>query len=73
MSKILGLNIRRCREALGMDQGDLADIIECNKNQISFYELGKGSPVYKRILRFADALNVPVEELVRGDSIDKTI
>lgn len=54
-----------------MRQSVFADKIGCNENQVSFYELGKGAPVYKRLLRMAKALNVPVGELVKGDTFDK--
>lgn len=78
MSKVnwkvrFGVNVRRCRMAVGLSQEQLAARIEPNvrgepthHNYIGEIERGKGNPSLAKIINLARALGVPVRELLDG-------
>lgn len=57
----LGKNIRAARTALGMTQGDLADLIGVSRQSVSFYEAGKQwpQPLQADAIKRALGIDVP--------------
>lgn len=64
--KIFGDNIRKRREELGYSQEELANIAEFDRTYISLIERGKRNLSFLNILRFAKALDVKIEELIKN-------
>ena len=61
----LGQNIRRRREALGLSQHQLCDIMNMDRAAISNYENGmKGEMGFKTLKKFSRALSVSADELL---------
>ncbi|MFJ5143322.1 helix-turn-helix domain-containing protein [Streptomyces sp. NPDC088707] len=61
----LGDRMRELRTAAGLSQDQLADLIGMERRSIQRYESGERDPRYTELLLIADALSVPVAELVR--------
>lgn len=61
--KIVCDNIRRLREAKGLSQKDLADIMEMPAPQYSRLESGKSAPTLNTLVRISEALSIDVEQL----------
>lgn len=59
----IGKNIKRIREAAGMTQEKLGDIIGSSQQLISAYENNKMNPSSKMLAKIGTALNVPVDAL----------
>ncbi len=60
----VGSNIRNIREAAGISQGVLADIIQTTQSQIAKYERGEQLPSANRIVDIAWALEVNPGDLL---------
>lgn len=60
MSDPIHVVLRHRREALGMTQYALADLIRCQQSQISAMENGLGNPTFPTLQRWADALGFDV-------------
>ena len=65
ISKKLGENIKKVRAKKKLSQGALARLLEVDKGYISNIESGKKNPTLATIQRLADALGVPVENLLK--------
>lgn len=65
-----GETIKWLREKAGMSQQALAEKMGVSSSQISQYERGFRTASKKHLLRFADALNAPVEILLAGQIDD---
>ncbi|MEU2077086.1 helix-turn-helix transcriptional regulator [Streptomyces sp. NPDC013489] len=61
----LGDRMRELRAAAGLSQDQLADRIGMERRSVQRYERGERDPRYTELLLIADALDVPVAELVR--------
>jgi putative transcriptional regulator len=58
-----GLNVRRKRQSLKLNQTECAKYIGCSRNQLSNYEVGNYLPSAEMILKFADFFGCPIDEL----------
>lgn len=61
----LGRRIAETRKAAGLSQDQLADAIGMERRSIQRYEGGTRDPRFTDLVRIADALGVPLAELVR--------
>lgn len=68
MQTTVGDNIRRIREEKGLTQEQLGDHLHVAKQTVSSYESGRRRPKAGTLLRFAQALDVPIEDLLAGVS-----
>lgn len=72
----IGKNIKRIREATGITQEKLGDILGSSQQLISAYENNKMNPSSKMLAKIGTALNVPVDVLfengtVKSDEYDR--
>ena len=65
----LGAKIRRARDAKGLTQQQLADLIGCHRTFISFIERGTKRPQNDITWKLARELNLRAEDLIPGDLI----
>ncbi len=63
---VIGLNVRKAREAMGISQFDLALESELHRNMIDLIERGQTMPTVYTLLKVAKALNTSIEALVKG-------
>lgn len=63
---ILGANVRRIRERKGWSQDALSEVSGLHRTYISGIERGVRNPTVAIVQRLAAALQVPIEELVKG-------
>lgn len=61
----LGKAIRELRSSRGLTMAALADASQMHRTHLSKIELGKVSPIWKRLVLLADALEIPVAALAR--------
>ncbi|MES2555515.1 MAG: helix-turn-helix transcriptional regulator [Bacteroidota bacterium] len=61
----LGRCVRSLRERRGMEQPDVAALLDCTKQYVSRVELGKVSVTYYWIERFCEAMEISVEEFIQ--------
>lgn len=66
MKERFGVNLRECRERLGISQHELSFRAEMVLPSISLLELGKRQPRIDSFIRLAGALGVTPSELVAG-------
>ena len=66
---ITGTTIKRLREAKGLIQSELADIIGVSSKAVSKWETAKGLPDISLIEPLACALGVSVMELMSGETV----
>ena len=62
----IGQRVARIRKDHGLSQGQLADRIGIIQALVSAYELGKLRLTAEMAIRFAEALKVTTDELLRG-------
>lgn len=72
----IGKNIKRIREAAGMTQEKLGDILGSKQQLISAYENNRMKPSSKMLAKISAALNVPIDTLfengtVKSDEYDR--
>ncbi len=65
ISKKLGQNIKRIREQKGMTQGDICRALNLDRGYVSSVESGKRNPTLSTLKKLADALKIPVDELLK--------
>lgn len=65
----IGKNIKRIREAAGMTQEKLGDILGSNQQLISAYENNRMNPSSKMLAKISTALNVPVDVLFENATV----
>lgn len=72
LSKKLGLRIRELRIANGYKQGELADLLNMERSNLTRIENGKQRPNDDNIIKLAEILNVEIKDLFDfGHFIDK--
>jgi transcriptional regulator with XRE-family HTH domain len=59
-------NLRRCREAAGLTQEELAERAEVHRTQISLLERALRNPGYDMLTRLAGALEMDAGDLFAG-------
>ena len=62
-SKKLGLRIRELRLSKGLKQGELADLLEMERSNLTRIESGKQRPNDDNIIKIAEIFKVEVQEL----------
>lgn len=65
----IGKNIKRIREAVGMTQEKLGDILGSNQQLISAYENNRMNPSSKMLTKISNALNVPIDTLFENGTV----
>jgi transcriptional regulator with XRE-family HTH domain len=65
-NRTVGGNIRRFREAGGLSQTDLADLVEVTQPAVSAWELGVAEPGLRTLRRLAGALRCNPADLLAG-------
>ena len=65
----LSYKLKECREALGLTQQDLADMVGVSKRTIAAYETDGALPRAHTYIKLASALKVS-EEYLKNDEID---
>ena len=65
ISKKLGENIKKIREAKGMSQGDICRITAMDRGYISRVENGSKNPTISNLEKIAKALGVTASELIK--------
>lgn len=68
MRVLVGENVRRLREAMGLTQEQLAELSGFGQNYLSDLERGKRNPTVVTLFELATALQVQPEVLVRPES-----
>jgi transcriptional regulator with XRE-family HTH domain len=68
LAKSVGALIATRRKALGMTQGELAERVNIEQESMSRIETGSITPSLSRLISLADALDCPVEALLRSAS-----
>jgi len=61
----LGKNLKRIRTKKGMSQGDIARSLNVSRGFVSNIENGKTNPTLATITRLANAIKIPVEDLLK--------
>lgn len=61
----IGLRIRDARLAADLTQERLAELVDLGRNTVGNIELGLHSPRLDSLLMIADAVRVPLHELIR--------
>ena len=64
-------HLTRIREEKGLTQKELGRLVGVAEATISNYENGKRDPKLDKLVALADALNVSLDELVRGKEKDR--
>lgn len=64
----IGLNIMRCRKEHGLSQEELAEMTNYSRGQIQRVEAATAAPSLAMLYEISDALNVPLEKLLRLDN-----
>lgn len=62
--RTIGANIRRYRSFKGIKQDALAKTVNLSRAMVSRYENGHSKIEYRKLVLFAKALSVPVNELI---------
>ena len=60
----IGERIKQARKAKGLTQKELAEAVGVAEVTISQYEADKYSPKYDKMVKIAEALNIPVSDLL---------
>lgn len=61
-----GKNLQGCRERAGVAQESLSLIAGLHRTEVSMLERGLREPRLSTIVKLADALSIPLEELLVG-------
>lgn len=65
-----GLFIKEKRNEKNLTQKELAELLHCTDKAISRWETGKGFPEVSFLIPLSEALNVSVNEIILGESIE---
>lgn len=61
------ISIKAMRQAKGLAQWQLAEMIGVKQESVAQWETGKTSPKFSRLADIANALNCSVDDLVKPD------
>ena len=67
----IGKNIKRFRAEKGMTQEQLAERLHVTRQAVSNWEQGKTQPDLETLSAMAEVFEVPVEELIYGNTTQK--
>lgn len=70
--RVFGQNVRRIRKARGFSQEVLAERAGLHRTYIGSVERGERNIALENIVAIAQALNVPIAELVSGIDVEST-
>lgn len=59
----LGKNLKKYRQAAGLTQEQLAEIVNIHPTYVGKLEAGKNNPSTKLLFRLACAMHIPVKDL----------
>jgi repressor LexA len=65
---VIGDNIKKLRESMGMTQADIADIAGVSGQAVSNWELGTKIPRMGYIQRIADHFGLKKSDIIEGDA-----
>ena len=65
LNEVVGVNLRRLRNALGVSQDEFADIASLHRTYIGAVERGERNITLDTLQRIADALNVDPVALLK--------
>jgi len=71
VDKIVGGNIKRFRNAKGMSQSQLGDLLKITFQQVQKYEKGINSLAAARIPTFCEALEISLDQLFEGTGVGR--
>lgn len=66
IQSIIGLNLKRERDKIGISQFDLSIDAELHRNMIDLIERGKTMPTIYTLLKIATSLDIPFSSLIKG-------
>jgi transcriptional regulator with XRE-family HTH domain len=66
VAAIVGTNLARQRQALGLSQEEVADRAGLHRTEISLLELGKRTPRIDTVVRVMGALGIGADEAFEG-------
>lgn len=72
--KAIGLKIKERRQAVGITQERIADVLEVNPSHISNIECGRANPSLSALVKIANILQCSVDYFISGEytyKIDK--
>lgn len=69
-NNILSLKFKKFREEKGIMQQELAELLDVSDKSISKWELGKGYPSKKNMLKISEVLDISVETLLLEEKND---
>ena len=69
MDKLIGANVAAKRIELGLSRYQLAQMVEVTHQQIQKYEKGANRLAASRLLDFAEALNMSIDDFFKGEQI----
>lgn len=64
-----GKNLTELRKARGLTQQALADLLDVQPRLLGRWERGQGKPQFDYILKLADVLEVSLDQLLRGQTV----
>jgi DNA-binding XRE family transcriptional regulator len=67
---LFGRNLQRLREARGLTQQDVADMVGLTRTSITNQEAGRQATTWATLTLLADALGVALEEFRAGDLVE---
>ena len=70
---MIKISIKAMRQARGLAQWQLAEMIGVRQESITQWETGRTSPKFTRLADIAKALDCTVDDLVRPDTDDCSI
>lgn len=70
-NKVIGLYIKKLRNAIGITQLELANEIHVSDKTVSKWESGNGLPEIESLLKLSDFFNVTVDDILRAKSNEK--
>ena len=62
---MLGMALRKKREALGFSQEELAEKIDCHRNYVGLVERGEYNVTVEMVARFGEALGCRASDVIR--------
>jgi transcriptional regulator with XRE-family HTH domain len=71
--KDVGERIKKAREARGLKQKELADILDMNRSNISRMESGYVMPKIDTLLKIKDTLHISIDWLLTGQGVMESL
>ena len=65
---VITISIRTMRQAKGLAQWQLAEMIGVRQESVTQWETGKTAPKFSRLAQIADVLGCTIDDLVRADA-----